>query len=213
MQFGYCVIFPIGLLRNTSESKRLEEENNVFGDILQGDYVDSYRNLSLKSLSALRYIAVAYPKVKAILKMDDDVAWNVPKVANYINYILPRSISCHKYESDPPIRDKTSKWFTAYSEYPEEKFPQYCNGAAYILHGTALQPMFRKVTKLRFFWIDDVFITGLLAHDADIHFVKINQYIKLKKLHKPPSTIFYDDMMFYGTKKESIGYKFVKRVR
>ncbi|EPB65352.1 hypothetical protein ANCCEY_15585, partial [Ancylostoma ceylanicum] len=36
-------------------------------------------------LAVLRYVAVACPKVQAILKMDDDVAWNVEEASKLIN--------------------------------------------------------------------------------------------------------------------------------
>ncbi|KIH47533.1 N-acetyllactosaminide 3-alpha-galactosyltransferase [Ancylostoma duodenale] len=197
-KFGYCVIFPIGRLQDEHENSRLNEEINFFDDILQGDYVESYRNVTLKSLSALRFIAVAYPRVELIMKIDDDVAWNVPKVSNYISRALPRSISCYKYVS--------------YDEYPHEKFPQHCSGIAYMLDREALLPMLNAVPKLDHFWIDDVFITGFLTRDADISFVEINRYIELEPLRRKfPDKVFYDDMMFYGTSKENIGRQFVAR--
>ncbi|CAJ0607943.1 unnamed protein product [Cylicocyclus nassatus] len=212
--FRYCAIFPIGLLHNSAEIVRLEEELNLFGDILQGDYLESYNNLSLKTLSALRYAAVAYPTVEAIMKIDDDVAWNVPKVANYIKQILPRSISCYKYDDRLPVRKPTSKWYTSYDEYPQEKFPPYCSGVAYIIHKDALMPMLEVVPEQSFFWIDDVFITGFLTRSADIVFVKLNQFTALKPLRKELLNItFYSDHMFYGNHKENIGRKFEQRRR
>ncbi|KAL6733629.1 hypothetical protein Aduo_004262 [Ancylostoma duodenale] len=229
-KFGYCVIFPIGRLQDEHENSRLNEEIpigrlqdehensrlneeiNFFDDILQGDYVESYRNVTLKSLSALRFIAVAYPRVELIMKIDDDVAWNVPKVSNYISRALPRSISCYKFEARSPVRKTRSKWYVSHDEYPHGKFPQHCSGIAYMLDREALLPMLNAVPKLDHFWIDDVFITGFLTRDADISFVEINRYIELEPLRRKfPDKVFYDDMMFYGTSKENIGRQFVAR--
>ncbi|EPB69941.1 N-acetyllactosaminide 3-alpha-galactosyltransferase [Ancylostoma ceylanicum] len=191
-KFGYCVIFPIGRLQSEQGSARLSEEINFFDDILQGDYVESYRNITIKTLSALRFIAVAYPRADLIMKIDDDVAWNVPKVSNYVSRAQPR--------------------YVTYEEYPHEKFPQHCSGVAYVLDREALLPMLNAVPQLKYFWIDDVFITGFLTRDADVSFVEINRYIELEPFRKKfPDKVFYDDMMFYGTSKENIGRQFVAR--
>ncbi|RCN44291.1 N-acetyllactosaminide 3-alpha-galactosyltransferase [Ancylostoma caninum] len=212
-KFGYCVIFPIGQLQGDQENARLKEEINFYDDILQGDYVESYKNITLKTLSALRFIAVAYPRVDLIMKIDDDIAWNVPKVANYISRALPRSISCYKYSAvRSSISYSQNKKYVSYDEYPHEKFPQHCSGVAYMLDREALLPMLNAVPKLEYFWIDDVFITGFLTRDADISFVEINRYIELEPLRRKfPDKVFYDDMMFYGTSKENIGRQFVAR--
>ncbi|ETN85896.1 N-acetyllactosaminide 3-alpha-galactosyltransferase [Necator americanus] len=164
--FAYCVIFPIGSLRDFNETTRLVEEINLFDDILQGDYLDSYRNLTMKTLSALRFAAVAYPKVDSILKIDDDVAWNVPLVTNYIkSRVLPNSIS-----------------YVTYDEYPGESYPEYCFGVAYVLHRTAVLPMLSVLPQMKYFWIDDVFVTGFMARAATVSLIEINQYTELKPI-------------------------------
>ncbi|KAK6733086.1 hypothetical protein RB195_017072 [Necator americanus] len=212
-KFAYCVIFPIGSLRDFNETTRLVEEINLFDDILQGDYLDSYRNLTMKTLSALRFAAVAYPKVDSILKIDDDVAWNVPLVTNYIkSRVLPNSISCYKSPSSSPVRKNRSKWYVTYDEYPGESYPEYCFGVAYVLHRTAVLPMLSVLPQMKYFWIDDVFVTGFMARAATVSLIEINQYTELKPIRRDISQkIFYNDMMFYGTSKENIGRQFINR--
>ncbi|ETN69786.1 N-acetyllactosaminide 3-alpha-galactosyltransferase [Necator americanus] len=196
-KFSYCVIFPIGRLENSNDTARLLEESNLFDDILQGDYVDSYRNLPMKTLSALRFAAVAYPSLDSILKIDDDTAWNVPVVTRYMIRVLPKSIS-----------------YVTYDEYKDDSYPQYCLGIAYVLHKTALLPMLDAVPEMKYFWIDDVFVTGFMARAANVSFVEINQFVERKPARKDfPDRIFYNDMMFYGTTKENIGRQFIDRTK
>ncbi|XP_036624895.1 beta-1,3-galactosyltransferase 4 [Trichosurus vulpecula] len=56
----------------------LKWEAQVEGDIVQAAFMDSYRNLTLKTLSGLAWAARYCPNVHYVLKTDDDVYINVP---------------------------------------------------------------------------------------------------------------------------------------
>ncbi|XP_027732085.1 beta-1,3-galactosyltransferase 4 isoform X2 [Vombatus ursinus] len=56
----------------------LKWEAQIEGDIVQAAFTDSYRNLTLKTLSGLAWAARYCPNVHYVLKTDDDVYINVP---------------------------------------------------------------------------------------------------------------------------------------
>ncbi|KAL6734116.1 hypothetical protein Aduo_004690 [Ancylostoma duodenale] len=45
----YTLIFSVGLPNSTKQQEELRNESRVYGDILQANYVDTYRNLTLKA--------------------------------------------------------------------------------------------------------------------------------------------------------------------
>ncbi|RCN26985.1 hypothetical protein ANCCAN_27286, partial [Ancylostoma caninum] len=45
---GFKLVFPVGITDNSTILPRLQQEAMKHGDILQGDYEDTYRNLTLK---------------------------------------------------------------------------------------------------------------------------------------------------------------------
>lgn len=47
-QFKYSLIFSIGVPSNTRDQELIAEENEIYGDILQADYIDAYRNITTK---------------------------------------------------------------------------------------------------------------------------------------------------------------------
>ncbi|ETN76373.1 hypothetical protein NECAME_11727 [Necator americanus] len=47
-KFGFSIIFPVGVGKTASTQEQLNSEAEVYGDILQADFIDTYRNLSLK---------------------------------------------------------------------------------------------------------------------------------------------------------------------
>ncbi|KAK1338543.1 hypothetical protein QTO34_001660 [Cnephaeus nilssonii] len=65
-----------------SRENDLERESVARGDILQAAFQDSYRNLTLKTLSGLSWADKHCPRARYILKTDDDVFVNVPELVS-----------------------------------------------------------------------------------------------------------------------------------
>ncbi|XP_075411570.1 beta-1,3-galactosyltransferase 4 [Tenrec ecaudatus] len=60
----------------------LAEEAAAHGDVLQAAFHDSYRNLTLKTLSGLNWASTHCPMARYVLKTDDDVYVNVPELVS-----------------------------------------------------------------------------------------------------------------------------------
>lgn len=65
-----------------SHGHDLSWESATQGDILQAAFQDSYRNLTLKTLSGLNWADKHCPLARYILKTDDDVYVNVPELVS-----------------------------------------------------------------------------------------------------------------------------------
>ncbi|NXX47410.1 B3GT4 galactosyltransferase, partial [Tricholaema leucomelas] len=63
----------------------LLSEWETHGDLLQGDFRDSYSNLTLKTLLLLRWAAAHCPSAAFLLKADDDVFVNLPSLTSYLS--------------------------------------------------------------------------------------------------------------------------------
>lgn len=58
----------------------INEENALYGDIIQTDYLDTYKNLTLKAISWMSWVDSYCPKVETIVKSDDDMVIDVFKL-------------------------------------------------------------------------------------------------------------------------------------
>lgn len=67
---------------SVSHENHLARESAARGDILQAAFQDSYRNLTLKTLSGLNWADKHCPMARYILKTDDDVFVNVPELVS-----------------------------------------------------------------------------------------------------------------------------------
>jgi len=61
------------------------------------------------------------------------------------------------------MRDPKSKWYISREEYRPDYFPTYCSGLAFLLSTDVVVSMYNASLSLPFFWVDDFYVTGLLA--------------------------------------------------
>ena len=59
-------------------------EAKQFGDIIQADFEDSYRNLTVKAMSALTWISRYCNRTRYVLKTDDDAYVNMRALLRHL---------------------------------------------------------------------------------------------------------------------------------
>jgi hypothetical protein len=95
----------------------------------------------------------------------------------------PLSVVCPLWKENtmPILRDPKDcmQWCVGENELPgRTHFPQYCAGLGFVLSRELVLALYRASLSIPFFWIDDVYITGLLmahasANPSDIHYVDL----------------------------------------
>lgn len=87
------------------------------------------------------------------------------------------------------MREKNSKWYVSEDEYRGDYFSKYCSGSAYILTNDLPDRMYYKSFYVKFFWVDDFYITGLLAKAVNASYEFFNSlYIIAGNLVEPRFT-------------------------
>jgi len=177
--------------------RRVVAEHRRQGDVVQADFIDDYVNLTAKTVAALRWAARACPRVRYVMKSDDDLYVDVSALTRRLGEECTTQMSTFGVDSDAadafimgqvvdsarPVRDRRSKWYTPTSIYPAEFYPPYTSGTGYVLGASVVRRLQAlldaKSGVARPFWLEDVFITGMLAaslpdvrlvHDARFNF-------------------------------------------
>lgn len=162
-----------GADRRWLRRSRIQEEASIYGDILQEDYIDSYRNLSFKSVSLLKWVNSFCPNTKYILKVDDDMYVNIPLLMKILHEFVTEStpsafvMGCMQVNALPK-RDPGSKWYTPYSEFGERTYPNYVSGPAYVMTSQAAWLLYEASLRVPRLWLEDVYITGLCTRKAGV---------------------------------------------
>jgi beta-1,3-galactosyltransferase 1 len=160
----------------------LLQENAMYGDILQENYIDSYKNLSLKALSAMRYISSHCQFTHFVLKADDDIFVNIFALVRHLRaseLTPPKSISCLVWPYMPVMRDPNSKWYVSPEEWPQDAYTDYCSGSAFIISVPAISTMLQVLPLTPYHWVDDFYITGILADAAQVTKTSIHPLYRL----------------------------------
>ncbi|XP_075555744.1 acetylgalactosaminyl-O-glycosyl-glycoprotein beta-1,3-N-acetylglucosaminyltransferase-like [Dermacentor variabilis] len=160
--------------------ERMERENRRYGDTVQGNFVDSYRNLTYKHVMALRWASTRCGSVAMVLKMDDDIFVHVFQLAAILDKVAsaaslkPKVLFCYVQKQMPISRSVGSKWKVTESEYPGSFFEDYCSGWAYLADMAAVRAMATEAQYRPYFWVDDVHVTGTLARMGGVSRSRIN---------------------------------------
>ena len=63
--------------------EEIQNEHLLYGDIVQGDFVDTYRNLSLKAVVGNLWVSKFCSQAEFVVKTDDDMFVDLYEVKNF----------------------------------------------------------------------------------------------------------------------------------
>ncbi|KAJ8930138.1 hypothetical protein NQ314_017104 [Rhamnusium bicolor] len=167
------VLFLMGSASSQVVKENLQTENSLHKDIIQGSFQDTYSNLTYKHMMALKYVVYHCPDTKYVLKTDDDVFVNRPLMKNFlINDLSPfgaqKLLMCPVVHKAKPFRTYRSKWRVSFDEYQYNYYPTYCLGWSILYSPDIIFDLYKEGQRSIYFWIDDVYITGIVADKINI---------------------------------------------
>ena len=190
--FSHRVVFLLGKAGDELTARKIEKEAEQRGDILQGDFTDTYRNLTFKGVMWLNWVSFNCPRVQWVIKIDDDVVVNMSYVMEHVfrehrdakhfigGTLIRANSSRIRRTSDSNKRGHPGKWKVDSSQFRGlEYYPfHYCGGYFVVLTGDLVRPMTAASRSAPFFWIDDIFLFGLLPHIVgDVFFADLDRNI------------------------------------
>jgi hypothetical protein len=163
--------FFLGKTQDDSIQKRIEEESQKHGDIVQIEMDDSYRNLTLKGIAVLNWVRQhCASKVDLVFKVDDDVYVNVHNLVHFVrsNYQSNNSFFGYAIHQTHPDRGKDSKYYIPLEEYPWRHYPNYVQGPAYFIHASVVISLLAASQTIPFNPFEDVFLAGMCRERAGV---------------------------------------------
>ena len=165
------VIFLLGTISNLDNNLQtnVTRESDLYHDILQENFIDSYANLTVKSLMLLKWFSKSCKNVSYVLKTDDDVYINLKNLhalvtKNKNTNLLMGSLFC----GAKPIRDPYNKNFSPKYMYDKKQYPNYLSGTAYLMSHSITSKLYEAALEIPVFHIEDVFVTGILAQSIGV---------------------------------------------
>ncbi|XP_063796268.1 beta-1,3-galactosyltransferase 2-like [Pseudophryne corroboree] len=198
----------------TNETKQtLLNESQQYNDIIQQDFMDTYNNLTLKTLMGLDWIATYCPQVPYVMKIDSDMFVNTeylitnllkpdqpPRIKYFTGYLMRDYI---------PNRNAESKWYMPPELYPGDRYPVFCSGTGYVFSGDLAEEIINISGSIKMLHLEDVYVgicldkLGIVPvpppKESDFNHWKVSYspctYSKLVTSHqyKPSELLWYWD--------------------
>ncbi|XP_049329235.1 beta-1,3-galactosyltransferase 2-like [Astyanax mexicanus] len=193
------VLFLLGLPSGNdskAQQRRIYEENLQHQDLLQSTFIDSYRNLTIKTMVMLEWLKDRCPQAFFAVKVDDDMLLNIKDLVRMLlNPDTPHSnyITGRVWHNNVVIRDPDSKFYIPPEVYPNDVFPPYPLGMCYIMSMDLPEKILKVSKEIKPIFIEDAYIALCLErlNIAPTEPPDIDQFV----VHPPPQY----DRCYYST--------------
>lgn len=152
-----ALFFLLGL--GKVDEKELLEESRQYGDLIQSNFVDCYKNLTIKTMVMLEWLDAHCRDAAYAMKIDSDIFLNLPRLVqmlqhspktDYLTGLVERAAVVHRYTS--------SKWFVPFDIFREEKYPPYALGLGYVLSLDLPKRLVEVSREVKALYIEDVYL-------------------------------------------------------
>ncbi|KAJ8263017.1 hypothetical protein COCON_G00154740 [Conger conger] len=175
------VLFLIGQRQEDGVSEDIQREQRAFGDVLVGNYADSYRNLTLKVMHGLRW-AAEHCQPRFVLKTDDDCFVNTDYLPRFLAEF--GGVETGLYAGSlfaagkrQVIRDPVSKWYVSREDFREDEYPPYASGVGYVLSADVVLRILKAAETVPPVPMEDAYV-GILAKEAGVPVMLSGRFTK-----------------------------------
>ncbi|XP_055073245.2 beta-1,3-galactosyltransferase 1-like [Misgurnus anguillicaudatus] len=161
-------LFIVGLRDGPSSNEtqqQLQEESRQHGDLLQSNFMDSYVNLTIKTMVIMDWLATRCPQASFAMKVDSDMFLNLE---NLMSLLLAPETPKQNYitgmvmRDRPVVRDTNSKWYVPKELYPEPHYPAYLLGMGYVFSNDLPPKIVEASKEIKPFNIEDAYVGACL---------------------------------------------------
>ncbi|XP_068128302.1 beta-1,3-galactosyltransferase 2-like [Hyperolius riggenbachi] len=176
-------IFLLGVSRffPNGSQMMLEEESEAFGDLVQQDFMDTYYNLTLKTLLGMEWVTKFCPNASYVMKIDNDMFLNVDYLVHKLLHpelpVRENYFTGYIVKDTQPSRSKTGKFYVPEEIYPNDIYPPYCAGPGYVFSADMARKIYDISQKIQVIPMEDCFM-GICLYALHI------------PLTPPPSDLF-----------------------
>lgn len=180
---GYHIVTLFVLGQVSSELQgSIKQEIDSFHDIIQGNFLDHYRNQTYTDLMGIRWVNTYCPQAKYILKTDDDVFLDLHQLADVMDNTYgdrKEFMACMVVRTDSPVvRDPGHpKWYMSKEEFPNDVYDPYCIFSAFLFTPALGKKMDELALSVHEgISINDIYLTGVLMRHLSISLSTLEQY-------------------------------------
>ena len=159
------LLFLLGSCASGEEKRRVLEEGKHHNDMLQWDFRDELRNLTLKDLLFFQWFTRECRDARWVYKGDDDVFVHTPNLIRYLrNGEFPGDfVVGNVMLKSPRITRPHSRYHVPNYLYPRKFYPPYVSGGCNLMGGPLVVKLLTASLTTRIYPMDDAFVGSLMT--------------------------------------------------
>lgn len=141
------------------QQRKVMQESEEHHDIVQSTFLDSYNNLTIKTMVIMEWLAAYCQNASYGMKIDVDMFLNLDLLVstllhaptdNYMAGLVARGAVV--------LRDPNSKWFLPKDVFPEDFYPRYALGLGYVFSLDIPNKLIKAARHVPAVYIEDVYL-------------------------------------------------------
>ncbi|XP_071003188.1 beta-1,3-galactosyltransferase 1-like isoform X2 [Oncorhynchus clarkii lewisi] len=162
------LFFLLGL-PSGEETEQLQEkvlqESKEHQDLLQSDFIDSYKNLTIKTMVMMEWLSSRCPNASYAMKIDSDMFLNVNTLVNMLLHAPTQNYQTGLVaRRGAVLRDHNSKWYLPKEVFPEPVYPPYALGLGYVFTLDLPRKLVEASRHVKAVYIEDVYLGLCMRH-------------------------------------------------
>ncbi|XP_029624246.1 beta-1,3-galactosyltransferase 1-like [Salmo trutta] len=163
------LFFLLGL-PSGEETEQLQEnvlqESKEHQDLLQSDFIDSYKNLTIKTMVMMEWLSSRCPNASYAMKIDSDMFLNVHNLVYMLILHSPKEnyMSGQVAIGAAVLHDPSSKWYLPMEVFPEPVYPPYALGLGYVFTLDLPRKLVEASRHVKAVYIEDVYLGLCMRH-------------------------------------------------
>ncbi|XP_060938857.1 beta-1,3-galactosyltransferase 2-like [Limanda limanda] len=156
-------LFMLGVSKeaDVQQQKKLQQENLQHQDLIQSNFIDSYLNLTIKTMVIMDWLATFCPTAAYSMKIDSGMFLNIDNLVimlhmpgiPQVNYLTGMLML-----DRPVVRSLDSKWYVSEEMYPDPSYPTYTMGMGYVFSNDLPRKYVDISMSIKPFNIEDAYI-------------------------------------------------------
>ncbi|XP_063738615.1 beta-1,3-galactosyltransferase 2-like isoform X2 [Eleginops maclovinus] len=145
--------------------EQLLQESKEHHDLLQSDFLDCYKNLTIKTMVMLEWLDSHCSIASYAMKIDSDTFLNVPKLVGMLSSAPKTNYMTGLVAVNAAVlRDPQSKWFVPVDIYSPQMYPHYALGLGYVLSLDLAKKLVLASKHVKAIYIEDVYLGLCMQH-------------------------------------------------
>ncbi|XP_051919937.1 beta-1,3-galactosyltransferase 2-like isoform X2 [Hippocampus zosterae] len=145
--------------------EQLQQESKEHQDLIQSNFLDSYNNLTIKTMVMLEWLTSYCYGASYAMKIDSDIYLNVPNlISMLLNAPTKNYMTGHVARGANVLRNPTAKWYVPVDIYPKAQYPRYALGLGYILSLDLPKKLLAASRFVKAIYIEDVYLGMCMAY-------------------------------------------------